>query len=350
VFFPAGNYLVKSLLTVLPGVTLQGVGWNTPGYNDPCLGSWIFVDAAATFSPVELQGSSGAVRNLAFNVVNQVTTGPPAGSQPMIYVTGDNALIEDVFLYNPYYGIYIYGAARAVARRVFGQPLHYGIKVDNSYDTSYVDSVHFWSYWATNTSKSPVFPAWTYQRENATAIALFRCDNPHISNVFASNYKTGLSLATSQGGIPHKVHLINADFDDCFTGVHIDCPLPLGNRSDQVAIQMANVTVRAPTGAGQGSYGLWIEQGPSTTIVQASNVRLTSSGANAILIEAENASFYGENLLIENWGAGQEGFRISSTSSVAYLGLGCNYTPTSGVRPYSPVSQFWTVGKQNPPS
>jgi hypothetical protein len=112
---------------------------------------------------------------------------------------------------------------------------------------------------------------------------------------------------------------------------------------------MANVTVQAPTGVGKGSYGLWIEQGPSTTIVQASNVRLTSSGANAILIEAENTSFYGENLLIENWGAGQEGFLISSNSSVAYLGVGCSHIPASGVRPYSPVSRFWTAGKQNPP-
>ncbi|HUB72161.1 MAG TPA: glycosyl hydrolase family 28-related protein, partial [Acidimicrobiales bacterium] len=348
VYFPAGNYLVKSSLTVPDGVILQGVGWNTPGYNDPCLGSWIFVASDADFSPVAISGSSGSVRDLAFNVVDQVVMGPPANCKPMIYVTGANALIENVFLYNPYFGISVYETARTVIRRVFGQPLQCGIRIDYSFDTNYIDAIHFWSYWATSSKKNPVTAAWTYQRENATAIALFRCDNPHISNVFASNYKTGLSLAVSQWGNPHKVHLLNADFDDCMTGIHIACPLPDGSKSDQVAIQMSNVTVQAPTGASEGSYGLWIEEGPTSTIVQASNVRFTDSGANAVLVEAENVSFYGENVCIESWGAKSVGFLIKPTNSEAYLGLGCSYFPLSAPQPYSPFGQFWIPTRANP--
>lgn len=348
VYLPAGNYLVKSSLTVPDGVVLQGVGWNTPGYNDSCVGTWIFVDSNADFSPVILSGSSGSVRDIAFNVVNQVATGPPANCKAMIYVTGANALIENVFLYNPYFGVVVYGTARAVIRRVFGQPLHCGIKIDYSYDTNYIDAIHFWSYWATSSKKNPVVSAWTYQRENATGIALFRCDNPHISNVFASNYKTGLSLAVSEWGNPHKVHLVNADFDDCMIGIHIACPLPSGSKSDQVAIQMANVTVQAPTGASKGSYGLWIEEGPSSTIVHASNVRFTDAGANAVLVEAENVSFYGENVCMENWGGKDGGFLISSPASVAYLGLGCSHFPSSAPQPYSPAGQFWVPTKGNP--
>ena len=52
---------------------------------------------------------------------------------------------------------------------------------------------------------------------NGTAIWLLRCDNPHISNVFAYNYNRGIRLSSSPAGTPHKVHLQNADFDGCVT-------------------------------------------------------------------------------------------------------------------------------------
>ena len=96
------------------------------------------------------------------------------------------------------------------SERVFGQPIQFGIKIDNSKDTNYIDTVHFWVYWQdANTPES------AYQLANGTAIGLFRCDNPLISNVFAYNYNVGLSLSNSPTGIPHKVHLVNADFDNC---------------------------------------------------------------------------------------------------------------------------------------
>jgi filamentous hemagglutinin family protein len=333
VFFPPGTYLISSSLTVHPGMTFQGSGWNTPGSETNVFaGSWLFVNSDSGFSPIQLQGSSGAVRNLGFNVTNQVTSGPPSDAQPMIYVTGANSLIEDVFLFNPYDGIVVTGTARAVIRRVFGQPLRCGIQIDNSEDTNYIDTIHFWSFWQTTGE------AWTYERNNATAITLFRCDNPHISNVFASNYNIALTLAASEFGRPHKVHLVNADFDDCMTGIHINCPSPAGG--DQVALQLANVTMQAPPDAGNGSYGIWVEAGPDNTLVQASNFRATDCGANAIRIDAQNVSFYGENISLENW-KGDTGFAITAANSLAYLDLGfVAQSSAAGTKPYSPPSQF----------
>jgi hypothetical protein len=329
VYLPAGKYLVSSTLAVPPALSLQGAGWNTPGAQvNTFAGSWIFVEAGAGFSPVSVSGSGGAVRALGFNVPNQSTAGPPASAQPMILVGANNAIIEDICLYNPYGGIYINNAAQACLRRIFGQPVHYGIIIDGSRDTNYVDTVHFWPYWQPTTTT-----VGAYQLANGVAIGLLRCDNPHFSNIFAFNYNKGLSLSSSSTGIPHKVHLMNADFDRCVTGVHIGSPGAVGSAA---TIQMVNVTIQSPTGPGvPAGNGIWVEAAAAYAMVQASNVRVSNSGLNAVRIDADNVNFFGENISLENW-RGNGGFYISSPSSFAHLGVGC----TPGDAPYAPRSQF----------
>jgi hypothetical protein len=339
VFLPAGNYLVGSTLTVPAAVTIQGCGWNTPGAGHPFLGSWIFVEAGASFSPVAIAGNGGAVRNLGFNVYNQSSTEQPASAEPMILISGrgaNNALIEDVCLYNPYAGIYINNtAAQAVLRRVFGQPIRYGIMIDQSQDSNYIDSVHFWPYWQPMGST-----VGAYQLANGSAIVLLRCDNPHISNVLALGYNIGLALSSSPGpgNIPHKVRLVNADFDGCVTGIYIDSPGQAGNLA---SIQMTNVTIQASgvPGAPAG-HGIWVRETAAYAKIQASNVRVSQSGQHAIHIDAPNATFYGENISIENW-HGDCGFSITDGSSGAWLGVGFAYT--AGGTPYAPGRQFHVV-------
>jgi hypothetical protein len=87
----------------------------------------------------------------------------------MILVGANNALIEDVCLYNPYGGIYINGGAQTTVRRVFGQPVQYGIIIDGSRDTNYVDGVHFWPYWQPATTA-----VGAYQLANGTAMGTIR--------------------------------------------------------------------------------------------------------------------------------------------------------------------------------
>jgi len=331
VYLPAGRYLVRSGLSLPPGVTLLGAGWNTPGSQvNIFAGSWIFVEAGASFSPVTVAGSGGSVRNLAFNVPDQSTAGPPAPAGPMIRVTANNALVEDICLYNPYGGIFLDGGAQATFRRIFGQPVQYGIAIDQSRDTNYIDGVHFWPYW-----QPGQLPPAQYQLANGAGIVLYRCDNPHISNVFAFNYNKGLSLSGSQGGTPHKVHLLNADFDGCVTGVHIGAP---GQAGSAATIQMANVTIQSPSGPGvPAGHGLWVEAASAYAKVQAANLRISNSGGNAVRIDADNVMFYGENVSLENW-RGPEGFRVASSSSLAYLGVG--FSATSGGTAFAPKGQF----------
>jgi hypothetical protein len=142
-------------------------------------------------------------------------------------------------------------------------------------------------------------------------------------------------LSNSSTGIPHKVHLVNADFDNCVTGVQVNSPGAPGNLA---SIQMTNVTIQASTGAGApAGNGIWIEEGSAFTLIQASGLRVSHSGKSAIQIDAGNVNFYGENVSIENW-AGSFGFSISSTSSFAWLGVGFAFT--SGGTPIHPTAQF----------
>jgi hypothetical protein len=151
--------------------------------------------------------------------------------------------------------------------------------------------------------------------------------------VFAFNYNKGLSLSSSSTGIPHKVHLMNADFDRCVTGIHIGAP---GAPGSAATIQMVNVTIQSPTGPGvPAGNGIWVEAAAAYAMVQASNVRVSNSGLNAVRIDADNVMFFGENVSLENW-RGNGGFYIASRSSFAHLGVGC----TPGDAPYSPGSQF----------
>ena len=242
------------------------------------------------------------MRNLGFNVYNQSPTEQPASAEPMILISGrgaNNALIEDVCLYNPYAGIYINNtAAQAVLRHVFGQPIRYGIMIDQSQDSNYIDSVHFWPYWQPMGST-----VGAYQLANGSAIVLLRCDNPHISNVFALGYNIGLALSSSPGSagpgnIPHKVRLVNADFDGCVTGIYIDSPGQAGNLA---SIQMTNVTIQASGVAGApAGHGIWVRDTAAYAKIQASNVRVSQSGQHAIHIDApERDLLWGEHLYRE---------------------------------------------------
>jgi Pectate lyase superfamily protein len=330
VFFPAGKYRVTSTLTVPPATALQGAGWNTPGSQaNVFAGSWIFVEEGANFSPITISGSGGAVRNLGFNIFNPNDGGAPAAAQPMVHVTGNNALVEDICLYNPYGGIFLDGAAQAVIRRIFGQPVQYGIMIDRSYDVSYIDHVHFWPY------SHPVNTATAaYQLANGIAILLYRCDNPLLSNIFALHYNKGLSMSGSPAGRPHKVHLMNADFDGCVTGIHMNS----AGHEGFASIQMANVTTQTPAGDGNPlGHGIWVEATAPNTTIQAANLRVTGSGLDAIRVDADNVNFYGENVSLEDW-HGDCGFYIGSRSSFAYLGTG--FVTTGGRTPYAPKSQF----------
>ena len=347
VFLPAGTYLVRGNLEVPPGVTLLGAGWSWPGAVQPLprlRGTWIIAPVGAQFSPIVLR-DGGAVRNLAFAVDGQHTPNAQPNKFPNInatvHVQGSDALIEDVFLANPYVGVYIEGVGRVTIRRLYGQPLQFGIVIDRSLDTNYIDNIHFWPYWQRLDG-----PQAQFQQEQGRAIELYRCDNPHLSNIFVSNYDQGLSLRPSPappGGvnpppgqpIPHKVHLVNADFDSTTTGIYLNAP---GQQSDLTFVQLANVTMQAPSaGPKQQHPGLWVDRGASYARLHASNLRVSNSLANAIQIDAANAHFSGENVHLQRWSGGA-GLMVSDSSAHAFLGAA--FSAEGPNRPFDGQGRF----------
>jgi Pectate lyase superfamily protein len=347
VFLPPGTYLLRSSLEVPPGVTLLGAGWSWPGAVQPLprlRGTWIIVSVNAQFSPIVLR-DGGAVRNLAFAVDGQHTPTAQPNRFPdinaTVHVQGSDALIEDVFLSNPYVGVYIDGVGRVTIRRLYGQPLQFGIVIDRSLDTNYIDNVHFWPYWQRLDG-----PQAQFQQQQGRAIELYRCDNPHFSNIFVSNYDQGLSLRQSPAPaagvnqppgqpIPHKVHLVNADFDSTTTGIYINAP---GRQGDLTFVQLANVTMQAPSaGPKQQHPGLWVDRGASFARIHASNLRVSNSVANAVQIDAANAHFSGENVHLQQWG-GRTGLMVSDSSSHAFLGAA--FSAEGPNRPFDGQGRF----------
>jgi hypothetical protein len=224
-----------------------------------------------------------------------------------------------------------------VLRRVVGQPLNVGITIDGSEDTNFIDTIHFWFYWSASSTIK------TYMKANARGIELFRCDNPHLSNITTIGYFKGLTCSQSTAGIPHKVHLTNADFDECVYGITVE--LTSGSASNLTSLQLSNVTINWPTGTGvtEGN-GIWVKGGSGYTKLQAVNLRITNTYGSAINVAASDVNFALENVSIEDWGSGggtPAGIAINGTSTTGYLGIGRWFTGgPSGAADYSPTSQF----------
>jgi len=65
-------------------------------------------------------------------------------------MTGDNPAVIDVELLNPYQAIMANGAGRHYISRVQGQPILYGIWIDNTFDIGRVENVHWNPWWSNN--------------------------------------------------------------------------------------------------------------------------------------------------------------------------------------------------------
>src|SRR5207248_11665955 len=106
---------------------------------------------------------------------------------------------------------------RVTLRGIWGQPLNEGITFDNCQDVVRLEDVHFFPYWK-------VGPVADWQLEHGTAITLRRVDNPQLQGVFCYGFATGLLLATSPAGSPHKLKVTGGDFDKCRVGIRVTVP------------------------------------------------------------------------------------------------------------------------------
>src|SRR5262249_3061921 len=143
VYFPAGQYRIKSGLSVSAGVTLAGAGFEPPAQGKRA-GSWIVVDASFLNAAAVTLGAGGATLRDGGVVHEQPAPGP--GWQPRAFgwavdMTMPDTLTRNVWLANATLGIH--GIGRTTIENVQGQPITTGIQIDTAYDVVRIRRVRF---------------------------------------------------------------------------------------------------------------------------------------------------------------------------------------------------------------
>lgn len=307
VWLPPGLYRLGAGLTVPNQVILAGAGWGPP--YTPANGSTLYV-TSTDFVPVTVKGRGATLRDLAVfhEQPPPAPTWAPRDYPAAVQINADDVRLENVFLQNPTVGIAMENVGRVTVNRLWGQPLKTGITIDNAQDVIKIDNVHFWPFWHSDAG------VMDYLKRSAVAIASYRNDNPHFSNVFALGYNALFLFGASARGITSKFRIVNADADICRAGILIPASGTTG--------QVTNFTCQ-----GSGAQGIFVS-GDHVTL-QASNVRVTDFDNNGIRAQGEGTVVTLENVWIENWDQSHKGFpaiEAASPGATIMVGFGRIFT------------------------
>ncbi|MCC6488584.1 MAG: hypothetical protein IT364_13895 [Candidatus Hydrogenedentes bacterium] len=208
VFAPTGQYSFTGSLTVPKDVTLRGVFAWAPSHS----GIRDKNDELPEFGTVLLpRGGAGSEEGPAFISLNtnsvlqgvciyypdQILTPPPKPYPYAISMTGSNPGVLDVELLNPYNGIKIAKGGRQYVRNVYGQPLHIGLLVDESYDCCRLENVHWNPWWTYQTDMS------RWQLDNGIGFIFGRSDGQYALNTFCFNYDIGYKFIRTEAGVTY---------------------------------------------------------------------------------------------------------------------------------------------------
>jgi hypothetical protein len=128
---------------------------------------------------------------------------------------GENAAVLDCELLNPYRAINATLAPRHLIRNIVGQPLRLGIWVDEIYDISRLENIHFNPIW-TYGSK-----AFAWQQANGEGFVIGKADWLYVVNSFCFGYNMGYRFIATKAGSCNG-NLLGIGADSCNTCVWID--------------------------------------------------------------------------------------------------------------------------------
>ena len=226
VFFQQGTYRTTSVINITGAVTIRGVYSRALKLNTTPKGggTWFYLDHTGKgFSMITPGGS--VVGDIYFSNIgtyrNQPT--PASGWVPNphdydFWLQGaQDVTFDDVILLNATKGISSTSSGgRLNFYKLRGQVFEKGIYLDGVYDVCRFDQIHFWPFWSQNANVV------AYTKANLNAISLLRCDNPMLSNIFIYASLNGFLISQGAAGTTLKFHLVNADFDETATGIHLD--------------------------------------------------------------------------------------------------------------------------------
>ena len=222
VHFGARTYRLASAITISNGsIRLQGAGFAEGG--NPGEGTWLTVDLTG-FTPFTFTGTAArgsAVRDIAIRQTHSATQN--AAWAPTNYdyvfrvldcfgaVDFDNVMLSGVNR-----GIYSRNSGRTDFRRIRGQVFTAGIEIDESYDTSRIQNLHFWPYWSANDHVV------RWQQANGDALIFRRCDGIFVDQAFVLGYRSMFRFSSSAAGYTQKFSIGQAYADFVKHGLLIE--------------------------------------------------------------------------------------------------------------------------------
>ncbi len=293
VLLPAGNYLVRTHLTVPAGTALVGVGRAPALYSDKSAGSTLLAveGAGSTVGPafITLQGPNSTLEGLKVFYPRQVVAAEPVAYPWTIRGGGgDGAALIDVLLVNPYQAVDFatLGGSRHYIRGLYGQPLLTGIWVDKCYDIGRIHDVHFWPFWSQD--KRII----DFTEARATSFVFQRSDWEVVENIFSWGYHVGLELSASPDGATNG-QMTDVDFDGVDIGI-------LANATQQPGVSISNLAI-ANDARGTSRTAIWGRSAAQGAVeVDQVDGRALTRPSNAVLF-VRGGSFWGQLDRIVKW-------------------------------------------------
>jgi len=335
IYVTAGTYKITDTITIRRGISLIGEGcepYKDLGTSSRGNGSWFYLAHTKigfnirpdTQSPPPHDLSGFYMKSIG-TIRNQPTPGgsafTPTANDWDIYIANSDVFLEDLTLLNPTKGIYVTNAAatppntlnpfsRVTIHNIRGQPLTYGLVIDETRDIARISDIHWWPFWTLN----PNVNQW--QIANLVGIQLARCDTPFISNVFSWATRIGFKVIANSAGTTTGIQLANANFDNTHIGMYVDAS------SIGVTGQMTNVTTQGSSPYSPLNAGVQIEG--SSCLLDFVNLSSSVFNTNAVLVNGNGNIVNISNFRSRNYdgsGAGYPALQVASGNSAFVTGL-----------------------------
>lgn len=278
--FGPRTYRLASAITISGGsVRLQGAGFTEGG--GPGEGTWLTVDLTG-FTPITFTGAAArgsAVRDIAVRQTHnaaQNAAWAPTNYDYVFRVTDclGGVDFDNVMLSGVNRGIYCRNSGRSDFRRIRGQVFTAGIEIDESYDTSRIQNLHFWPYWSANDNVV------RWQQANGDALIFRRCDGVFVDQSFVLGYRSMFRFTSSAAGYTQKFSIGQAYADFVKHGLLIEA----AGTDGQIDAMTVQCEIFNAGGAPlPGSIGIHVNT--SASLIQIGSLRIDDAEDNPIRIE-----------------------------------------------------------------
>lgn len=278
--FGPRTYRLASAITISgSSVRLQGAGFTEGG--GPGEGTWLTVDLTG-FTPITFTGAAArgsAVRDIAVRQTHNATQNAawaPTNYDYVFRVTDclGGVDFDNVMLSGVNRGIYCRNSGRSDFRRIRGQVFTAGIEIDESYDTSRIQNLHFWPYWSANDNVV------RWQQANGDALIFRRCDGVFVDQSFVLGYRSMFRFTSSAAGYTQKFSIGQAYADFVKHGLLVEA----AGTDGQIDAMTVQCEIFNAGGAPlPGSIGIHVNT--SASLIQIGSLRIDDAEDNPIRIE-----------------------------------------------------------------